>query len=283
MLSSSAAGGRVVAVALLGDGQGHDRDRRIAQAPQQRFRILRRDQHLPDGADDLQAFAFGAAHRQGIKSILRRQRIAHRGRAQACADDAPAPVAGTEHGLGVHRLMRALERPDAEMDDAVRHGAAIVSRARDVARQPPSVAEFSRPVIFRATAPAATATGRNIGHQHQHDQHRDVEDHDALRYRLHGDLADGAADHQGRADRRREQPDAEVEDHDDAEMHRIDAERLHDGRKIGVQISSIGARSMKVPSTSSRMLIRNRNVYLSLETVRKNCVTFAGTCMIAIM
>ena len=55
------------------------------------------------------------------------------------------------------------------------------------------------------------------------------------------------------------------------------------GRKIGVQISSIGARSMKVPSTSSRMLIRNRNVYLSLETVTKNAVTFAGICMIAIM
>ena len=40
---------------------------------------------------------------------------------------------------------------------------------------------------------------------------------------------------------------------------------------------------MKVPSTSSRMLIRNRNMYLSLETDTKNAVIFAGICMIAIM
>src|SRR3989304_1146628 len=68
--------------------------------------------------------------------------------------------------------------------------------------------------------------GGDIGHQHQHDQHRDIEGQDAARYGFHGDLADGAADHQRRPDGRRQQPDAEIQDHDDAEMHRIDAEGL---------------------------------------------------------
>ena len=35
--------------------------------------------------------------------------------------------------------------------------------------------------------------------------------------------------------------------------------------KIGVQISSIGARSMKVPSSSSRILTSSRNTYLFSE------------------
>ena len=53
--------------------------------------------------------------------------------------------------------------------------------------------------------------------------------------------------------------------------------------KIGVQISSIGARSMNVPSSSSRMLTSSRKTYLLSEIARKNCVTLAGICMIAIM
>jgi len=55
------------------------------------------------------------------------------------------------------------------------------------------------------------------------------------------------------------------------------------GRKIGVQIRSIGARSMKVPSASSRTLTHNRNINLSLEMSTKNCVAIAGTRKIAIM
>ena len=53
------------------------------------------------------------------------------------------------------------------------------------------------------------------------------------------------------------------------------------GRKIGVQIRSIGARSMKVPSTSSSRLIRSSSVYLSSATL-KNCAALAGTCISAI-
>ena len=129
-------GRRIVAVALLGDGQRDDLHGRIAQAPQQRFRVFGRDQRLLERADHLQPLALGAAHRQRVEIVLRLERVAHRGRAQARADDAPAHVAGGERGLGVHRLMRALERADAEMHDAGRDRGAVVARARDVWRKP---------------------------------------------------------------------------------------------------------------------------------------------------
>ena len=41
--------------------------------------------------------------------------------------------------------------------------------------------------------------------------------------------------------------------------------------------------STRQPSTSSKMLIRNRMTFLSLEIVRKNAVIFAGICVSAIM
>ena len=47
------------------------------------------------------------------------------------------------------------------------------------------------------------------------------------------------------------------------------------GRKIGVQIRSIGARSMNVPSTSSRTLMRRSSVYLSSAIERKNSAACA--------
>src|SRR5262249_44437337 len=66
--------------------------------------------------------------------------------------------------------------------------------------------------------------------EREHDQHRHVEDQDASRDRLHGHLADRAADHHRRPDRRRQQADPEIEDHDDAEVNGVDAEGL-DGRQ----------------------------------------------------
>ena len=41
-------GRRIVAIALLGDGQRDDLHRRIAQRAQQRLRVLGRDQHVLD-------------------------------------------------------------------------------------------------------------------------------------------------------------------------------------------------------------------------------------------
>ena len=53
------------------------------------------------------------------------------------------------------------------------------------------------------------------------------------------------------------------------------------GSRIGVQMSSIGARSMKVPSASRRMLMSSSITYLLSVSVRKNAVALAGSCISA--
>ncbi len=53
------------------------------------------------------------------------------------------------------------------------------------------------------------------------------------------------------------------------------------GKRIGVTIRIDGAMSNRQPSTSSRMLIRNRITFLSLDNVSSNAVTRAGTCISA--
>jgi len=51
--------------------------------------------------------------------------------AQADADDAPAPVAGLDCGLGVQRLMRAVKRAEAKVDDARAQTTSVVSGLGD--------------------------------------------------------------------------------------------------------------------------------------------------------
>src|SRR5262245_61370159 len=68
---------------------------------------------------------------------------------------------------------------------------------------------------------------RNVSHEEEHDQHWNVENENAFRYGFHGYLADRATDHHGRTDGRREQANAEIENHDDAEVHGVDAECLY--------------------------------------------------------
>src|SRR6476660_1229196 len=70
------------------------------------------------------------------------------------------------------------------------------------------------------------AKRRDVRNQKEHNDHWNVEDDNTFRDRLHRHLSDRAADHHGRANWRREQADAEIENHDDAEMHRVDAEGL---------------------------------------------------------
>jgi len=51
---------------------------------------------------------------------------------------------------------------------------------------------------------------------------------------------------------------------------------------MGVQMRIIGAMSMNVPSSRSRMLMRNSITYLLSVMARNSAVAFAGSCMIAI-
>ena len=93
------AGGRVVAVALLGDGQADDAGvgvRRCARSTA--CGSSGATSSVEHAADDLQrsrgcAVGVGIAQRQRVQALLRRQRVARVGLAQRHADDAPAQVA----------------------------------------------------------------------------------------------------------------------------------------------------------------------------------------------
>src|SRR5262245_45501283 len=87
------------------------------------------------------------------------------------------------------------------------------------------------PLFAKQQVGQPQSEGGDVGHQAQHDQHRHVEDQDAARDGLHADTTDGAPNNHRRSDGRRQQADPEVENHDDAEVHGIDAERLDDGQE----------------------------------------------------
>src|SRR6266700_6326022 len=67
----------------------------------------------------------------------------------------------------------------------------------------------------------------NVGDQHKHHEHDRVERPDAAHHLFHRDLADRAADEKRRAHRWGQQADAEVEQHDQPEMYRVDTQRGH--------------------------------------------------------
>ena len=128
------AGRRVVAIALLGDGQRHDSYARVAHGCEDALDVHGRDQHLAHAADDAEPLAFAGAERLGVEAVLGGERVARVGASEAHADDAPGGVAG-QHIVGEDRLVRAVERADAEMHDAGGDGAAVVGRAPHVRRE----------------------------------------------------------------------------------------------------------------------------------------------------
>ncbi len=69
-----------------------------------------------------------------VQAVLRRQALD--GRAAACRLTPQMPQRGVprEHVVGVDRLMRAMKRADAEVDDADRHARRIVTPGRATLR-----------------------------------------------------------------------------------------------------------------------------------------------------
>ena len=113
-----AAGGRVVAVALLGDGQADDADGWVGHAGDDGLGVLEGDEHVLDHVDDLRGLAVGAELEGGVGEALRREAVALVGADEADADDAPV-AAGGAHRLGdVEGAVGAEEGAEAEVDDA---------------------------------------------------------------------------------------------------------------------------------------------------------------------
>lgn len=135
------AGGRVVVVAFLGDGEAHDACVGVCDAFQHGLRVLGRDQHLEQVAHHLQRFARravlrGIAQRQRVEAALRLQCVARVGRAQRNAHRAPVQVAARmQRGFVDDRDVRTVERTHAEVDDAGTQRVAPVARPCHVGGQ----------------------------------------------------------------------------------------------------------------------------------------------------
>ena len=69
------AGRRIVAIALLGDGQGDDADGGVGHRREQRRWIFRSHDDAPQSADDAQRLAFGRPYGERVETVLRRERI----------------------------------------------------------------------------------------------------------------------------------------------------------------------------------------------------------------
>jgi hypothetical protein len=119
------AGRRVVAIALLGDGQGDDTDLRRHHQPEQPLALLLGIEDGDDRADDFAIGARRVAHGERIEAVLRRQRVAGIGAPEARTDNAPFGR-GAEQPVDVGGHMGAVESADPQVHDAGRDAAAII-------------------------------------------------------------------------------------------------------------------------------------------------------------
>ena len=135
MLEVQRAARGIVAVAFLGDGQRDDLRRGIGEPRVDTCALVAEEQNLAHAADDAPPHA-GAALLDGrVQPVLRRHPVAHVRAAQAHAADAPRAAGRGDRVVGVDRLMGAMKRADAEVDDAHRQTRRVVRRSRDRRRQ----------------------------------------------------------------------------------------------------------------------------------------------------
>ncbi len=123
-----AVGGRVVVIALFGHGQRDHAGGRRRDAVQDRAGIGPSPVQLADGADHPQALARAVALGQGVQPVLGGELLHDCGAALADAADPPVTARGRDRVLGVHRLVGAVKRADAEVDDADRQRGRVHAR-----------------------------------------------------------------------------------------------------------------------------------------------------------
>ena len=126
---------RIMAIALLRDGQADDPDIRCAHRCKQACGSSGATRSSRQRADDAEILPAGASHGDRIEPVLRLQARRACRRPQACPADRPVRFARREPVVENDRLMRAMKGADAEVDDADPDRVEIVARARDVAGQ----------------------------------------------------------------------------------------------------------------------------------------------------
>ena len=126
------ASGRVELIAFFRDGERDDMGVGRCHGGDERLRRPGRDDDVLHRADDARLFRSAIAHQHGIKAVLRHHLVAHGRRTQRGRGDAPAQVACVQGVVKQHRLMRAVERADAQMDDSRLDLATVIIWANDV-------------------------------------------------------------------------------------------------------------------------------------------------------
>ena len=76
VVAVEAAGGGLVAVALLGDGEADDADARVGHGGEDGLRVLAGDEDVLDDVDDARGLAVGAELEGGVGEALRREEVA---------------------------------------------------------------------------------------------------------------------------------------------------------------------------------------------------------------
>ena len=116
------AGGGVVVVAALGDGQRDDPHRRVGQLGEYGLGVVGREEVLRDRADHTGIpRPVGRFGDERVQAVLGGEGVAHARITwqQAHAADRPVAVAaGVHQRIEVHGLVRAMEPAHAEVDDA---------------------------------------------------------------------------------------------------------------------------------------------------------------------
>ncbi len=126
-----AARRRLVAIALLGDGERDDADRRIAHRGDQRAVALLDRDEIDHRADESRLEVAGRKLDHARHPVLRRQRLAHLrvARPHPGADDGPVlRQAEPEEVVEIDRHMGAVEIAAADMDDAGLQSRAVIAR-----------------------------------------------------------------------------------------------------------------------------------------------------------
>ena len=103
-----------------------------AQPVAQRVRLLGGHERLAHGADHAHAVLLGAALEHAVEPVLLGERVDHRTAAAAGPADPPRARLRRHGVLGVDGLVRAVERAQAEVDDADLQVSRVHPRPRDL-------------------------------------------------------------------------------------------------------------------------------------------------------
>ncbi len=112
------AGGAVARVGLLGHGQRDHVDARVGDRLAQAVGLARGEQHVADRRDDRDRVLLRPALEDAEQPVLRAERVDRRRPPLRDAEDAPVAARALDRLGGVDGLVGAVERADAEVDDA---------------------------------------------------------------------------------------------------------------------------------------------------------------------